>query len=93
LSDPGGAEPLPGGDFRLFLTRLGYQGLMSLGRIENPLTGARTPHLDNARMLLQDLVMLREKTQGNLEPDEALHLDKLERDLRHALESIREEEG
>lgn len=77
--------PLPGGNFRLFITRLGFQGLMSLGLIENPLTGTKSPNLDNARMLIDDLAMLREKTIGNLEPDEAEHLDKLVRDLGQAL--------
>ena len=30
--------PLPGGDFRLFVTRLSLQAMMSLGMLENPLT-------------------------------------------------------
>ena len=77
--------PLPGGNFRLFVTRLGYQALMSLGLIENPLTGAQEPNLSNARMLLDDLAMLLDKTEGNLDQDEREHLEKLLGDLRHAL--------
>jgi hypothetical protein len=76
--------PLPGGNFRLFITRLGYQGLISLGMLENPLTGEATVHEDNARMLLDDLSMLQAKTEGNLDPDEQEHLDKLVGDLEAA---------
>ena len=54
--------PLPGGNFRLLIQRLGYQGLMSLGIIENPLTDTTVANLDNARLLIDDLTMLQEKT-------------------------------
>ncbi|MED6334228.1 MAG: DUF1844 domain-containing protein [Planctomycetota bacterium] len=80
--------PLPGGNFRLFITRLGYQGLISLGMLENPLTGEATVNTDNARMLLDDLLMLQAKTEGNLDPDEREHLDKLVRDLETAWERV-----
>lgn len=79
--------PLPGGNFRLFVQRLGYQGLMSLGVLENPITGDRRVDLDHARMLIEDLAMLAEKTRGNLEDEESEHLFKTIRDLRHQLEA------
>lgn len=78
--------PLPGGNFRLFIQRLGYQCLMSLGVIENPITATKQKNLDNARMLLDDLEMLRDKTDGNLDPEEAEHLGKMLRDLGAAYE-------
>lgn len=74
--------PLPGGDFRLFLTRLSFQGLMSCGVLENPLTQSRQTNLPNARLILDDLLMLQEKTSGNLDPDESAHMDKVIEDLR-----------
>lgn len=76
--------PLPGGDFRLFVTRLSFQARLALGLLENPLTNTRQQNPDGARMVLDDLSMLREKTLGNLEPDEAAHLDKVIQDLEHA---------
>ena len=76
--------PLPGGNFRLFITRLSYQALMSLGIIENPLTNTKQQQLPNARMLIEDLEMLSEKTAGNLDDDEREHLTKLIGDLRSA---------
>jgi hypothetical protein len=84
-------QPLPGGDFRLFVTRLSYQLLISLGLVENPLTRQASTNLDNARMLLDDLRMLKEKTAGNLEPDEQAYLDKLVEDLtRHYMAKLDE---
>ena len=76
--------PLPGGDFRLFTTRIAFQAMMSLGILENPVTGSRQVNLDSARMLIDDLKMLREKTRGNLDEGELAQLEKSVRDLEHA---------
>jgi hypothetical protein len=76
--------PLPGGNFRLFITKLSYQAMMSLGILENPITNTKQVQLANARTLLDDLGMLQDKTSGNLDPDEYEHLEKLIRDLEHA---------
>jgi hypothetical protein len=73
--------PLPGGDFRMFVTRLSVQAMLSLGLLDNPLTGKKTLQLDHARMTIDDLVMLRMKTAGNLRPEEADHLAKVVEDL------------
>jgi hypothetical protein len=75
--------PLPGGDFRLFVTRLSFQAMLSLGMIENPLTRTKRVDKSSAKMLIEDLSMLREKTFGNLDDDEAAYLDKILGDLRH----------
>ena len=77
--------PLPGGNFRLFTTRLSFQAMISLGLLENPLTQTRRVDLDSARMLIEDLKMLRDKTRGNLEQDEEAQLEKSVRDLEYAL--------
>ena len=66
--------PLPGGDFRLFIQKLGYQALISLGIVENPITGERSTNLTMARGVIDDLMMLRDKTQGNLSEEEDAHL-------------------
>lgn len=76
--------PLSGGNFRLFVTRLSFQAMISLGMLENPLTKTRQRNLDNARMLIDDLSMLQEKTAGSLDDDEATYLDKVIGDLQHA---------
>ena len=80
--------PLPGGDFRLLITRLSFQGMLSLGLLENPVTGTKQVQLPQARLVLADLEMLSEKTAGNLEPDEQAHIDKVVSDLRAMLERV-----
>ena len=77
--------PLPGGSFRLLVTRLSFQAMICMGVLENPVTKTKEVNLANARMLVDDLVMLREKTRGNLDPDERAHLDKVIGDLQLAL--------
>lgn len=78
-----GGETALGGDFTLFVTRLGIQALIALGVIENPVTGERTTNVVQARMLEADLSMLIEKTTGNLEPEE-------ERKVHEVLAGVRE---
>jgi hypothetical protein len=80
--------PLPGGDFRLFITRLSYQGMLCLGVMENPVTKTRQVSLDQARMVLDDLIMLQERTSGNLDSDEAAHMHKVVADLSHLYEKV-----
>ncbi|MFN0243643.1 MAG: DUF1844 domain-containing protein [Planctomycetota bacterium] len=80
--------PLPGGNFRLFVTRIAIQAMFSMGVLDHPITGQKEVNLDNARMLIDDLVMLQEKTVGNLDPDEQAHIDKALDDLRRAYEGL-----
>ena len=85
--------PLPGGNFRLFTTRLSFQAMISLGLLENPLTQTRRVDLDSARMLIEDLKMLRDKTRGNLEEDEEAQLEKSLADLEYALERLAQQQA
>ena len=80
--------PLPGGEFRLFVTRLSFQGLLSCGVLENPVTGTKQVNLPGAKMILADLKMLREKTNGNLDEDEGGHLAKVIGDLEHVVAKV-----
>ena len=79
---------LPGGDFRMFVTRLSFQGMLCLGLMENPVTGAKQVNLTQARMILEDLIMLQERTTGNLSGDEDSHLRKVASDLQHMLTKV-----
>jgi len=80
--------PLPGGDFRLFVTRLSFQAMISLGLVENPITGTRQVNAASARMLVDDLRMLLDKTRGNLDPEEETYLEKISMDLDRQFERI-----
>jgi hypothetical protein len=80
--------PLPGGDFRLFVTRLSFQAMLALGLVENPLTGTKQVNAASARMLVDDLRMLVAKTRGNLDADEEAYLEKISADLDRQYERI-----
>ena len=72
-----------GGDFRIFAQKMALQGFYALGAIEIP--GApkqEKPNVEAARMVVEDLKMLREKTAGNLDAGEKLTLDKYIADLQ-----------
>ncbi|HJO27005.1 MAG TPA: DUF1844 domain-containing protein [Planctomycetota bacterium] len=84
--------PLPGGDFRMLVTRLSFQGMMSLGMLENPLTGKKGSDAKSARMIIDDLLMIRDKTKGNLEADEAEHLDRVLESLEVAWGELEQNE-
>ena len=88
-----GDAPLPGGNFRLFVQKLGYQALISMGMIENPITSSRTTNLEQAQTVIDDLMMLRDKTAGNLEPDEEAHIEKIVSDLQHHFVTLRQRAG
>lgn len=75
-------QNIPGGDFRLFLQKIAMQGFYALGMIEIPGAPAQEPNVGLARTVIDDLMMLREKCEGNLEEGERLTLDKYISDLQ-----------
>ncbi len=83
--------PLPGGSFTLFVQKLAYQALITLGVVENPLTRRREPNLPHAQTVIDDLMMLREKTRGNLAPDEEQHLTQVVGDLQRHFVQLRQQ--
>ncbi len=64
-------------DFVYFVTRMGLQALIALGLVENPITGERRQDTAQARLVHADLVMLRDRTAGNLSPEEQEKLDEV----------------
>ena len=68
---------LPEPDFRVFVASLATQVFMALGQMENPLTKKKETDLPQSRYLIDILRMLKEKTKGNLTPDETKQLDTL----------------
>lgn len=77
-----GGSPV-GGDFRIFIQKIAIQGFYALGMVDIP--GApkpEKPNVEAARMVVEDLKMLRDKTRGQLDPGEELTLDKYVADLQ-----------
>lgn len=69
------ADQLPPEDlhavlFAQMVTQFASTGLVFLGRAPNPVTGKTEADLDMARMVVDQLEMLENRTRGNLSPDE-----------------------
>ena len=65
-----GGEDIPEMNFISYLTSLAIQAMIFLGEIPNPITNATEKHLDQAKLLIDTLAMLKEKTEGNLNDEE-----------------------
>ena len=82
-SAPGGtAAHLPAVDFHTFVLSLGSSALLHLGELEHPDVGAPQKDLPLAKHTIDILVMLEEKTRGNLTPAEEKLIGSLLYDLR-----------
>jgi hypothetical protein len=72
------AEP----DFKFFVTTLALQTSIALGRVPNPTTNKIEEDLNQAKLIIDTLGMLKEKTKGNLTDEETELLDNLLYELR-----------
>jgi hypothetical protein len=72
----------PSLDFGSFLVSLGTSGLLQLGEIPDPETRKPAEDLEGARQTIEVLGLLKEKTKGNLTPDENRLLDTMLYELR-----------
>ena len=80
---PAGASPnLPAVDFHTFVLSLGSSALLHLGELEHPDVGAPQKDLPLAKHTIDILVMLEQKTRGNLTPAEEKLIGSLLYDLR-----------
>lgn len=80
------ADDLPGAEnpasFVNFLSTLATNAAAALGAVPHPATGKRTVDLETGKYWLDVLGMIRDKTNGNLHPQEAKLLEGLLADLR-----------
>ena len=79
---PAGRPRLPAVDFHTFVLSLGSSALLHLGELEHPDVGAPQKDLPLAKHTIDILVMLEEKTKGNLTPAEEKLIGSLLYDLR-----------
>jgi len=79
-------DDIPGADdpasFVNFLSTLATNAAAALGAVPHPATGKRTVDLDTGKYWLDVLGMIRDKTNGNLHPQESRLLEGLLADLR-----------
>ena len=71
------SEPPPELTFAAFLWSLSEQALAALGEIPDPMSGKVTHDLVLARQMIDIIIMLREKTRGNLDPEEQAMLKEI----------------
>ena len=57
------------------MTSLGYQAMIFLGEMPNPMTGQSEKNLRQAKFIIDTLVMLKDKTKGNLNEQEQAFID------------------
>ena len=58
-------------DFFNYIASLGFQAMIFLGEIPNPLTNQIDKNLKQAKFLIDTMAVIREKTTGNLTKEEA----------------------
>ncbi len=74
--------PLPEIDFKNFILSLSTSVLIQLGEIQDPFTQKATQNLSLAKQTIDLIGMLREKTKGNLSPEEDKLVEYVLYDLR-----------
>ncbi len=75
-------QVLPEVNFPIFVSSLGMQAMMNLGEIENPITKKKEVNLEQSKYFIDILEMLKEKTKGNLNPNEEKMIEELEYQLK-----------
>jgi hypothetical protein len=74
--------PLPEINFTSFIFSLSTSALIQLGEIEDPFTQKKSKNLPIAKQTIDLIGMLREKTKGNLTPEEEKFIEQVLFDLR-----------
>ena len=74
--------PLPEISFINFLFSLSTSALIQLGEIEDPISQKMARNLPLAKQTIDLIGMLKEKTKGNLSPDEEKLMENILYDLR-----------
>ena len=69
-------------DFSLFISSLSMQALILLGEIDSPFTHKKEINLDQAKYVIDTIVMLKDKTQGSLTKEELSFMDNILYELR-----------
>lgn len=76
------APEMPVADFSFFITTLSMQAAMALGVMPNPVTNQTEVNLGQAKLIIDTMAMLKEKTAGNLSTEEDSLLETLLYELR-----------
>jgi len=83
-SKVGDSAQMPPASLEMLITTLVTEAMISLGQIPHPHSGESVFHPQQAKYLIDTIEVLREKTQGNVTPDETEMMDQLLHQLRMA---------
>jgi hypothetical protein len=78
----GGDFQMPPASLEMLITTLVTEAMISLGQAPHPHTGEVVFQPQQAKYLIDTIDMLREKTQGNVTPDEMQLMEQLLHQLR-----------
>lgn len=76
-----------------YVSSLAFQAMVFLGEVPNPVSNLIDKNLDQAKFLIDTLAMLKVKTNGNLEPQEANMLNSAVYELQMRFVEIQEKEN
>lgn len=74
--------PLPEVNFNTLIFSLSSSALLHLGEIADPHSGEKKKDLGLAKHTIDTIAMLKEKTEGNLDEEEAKFIESILTDLR-----------
>jgi len=81
-------------NFINYVTSLGFQAMIFIGEIPNPITSQAEKNLVQAKFIIDTLVMLKEKTKGNLNEQESGLLESSVYELQMKyVEAVKKEEA
>ncbi len=88
--NPSGAAQI---DFLNYISSLGYQAMVFLGEIPNPATNQSEKNLTQAKFVIDTLILLQEKTKGNLTKQEEDMLNMTAYELQVKYVELLQKEG
>jgi hypothetical protein len=77
-------QKLPPPSFGLLVASFAAQASVALGQVANPMTGKTEMNLELAKHAIDTLVILEQKTKGNLTADETAMLEAVLHQMRMA---------
>lgn len=80
-------------DFTNYVTSLGFQAMIFLGEIPHPVSNQTEKNLKQAKFLIDTMVLLRDKTKGNLTEQENAILEAAIYELQMKYVEILQKEG
>jgi hypothetical protein len=86
-------QEVPAVDFSNFVAMLANNVVMFLGQVPDPVTRQRHRDLAQAKHTIDILIMLRDKTQGNLSIEESQLLDEVLSQLQMAYVTVSRQVG